>query len=219
MMLLRHVYLYLHLDEYPSALATPFGFRTRYVCNVLERRLRDMKYQADGFSKVCIQGRHQPLETCPIVSEHAALPTVAFDQAKYESLRPGEEHEFFIAMIVEGLERCAQQHQIPIAELTAALEEFRRGGYRNEWTHQKKLLRQVGLQASLLCSLDPERFRLILKLEKKGATVFEQQILETKPDELIFAHRFKEVLVDGDSILVNDKFGKQLFSMPTPSSI
>lgn len=218
-MRLRHIYLYLHLDEYPAALATPFGFRTRYVCNFLERGLRDIKFEADGFSKICIQGRHQPLKTCPLVSEHAALPTVAFDQGKYESLRPGEEHEFFIAMLVEGLERCAQEHKIPIAELTTALENFRRGGYRNEWTHQKKLLRQVGLQASLLCSLDPERFSLNLKLEKKEAIVFEQQILETKPDELIFAHQFKEVLVNGDSILVKNKFGKQLFSMPIPPSI
>lgn len=218
MMLLKHVYLYLHLDEYPPALATPFGFRTRYVCNFLERRLRELKYQADGFSKICVQGRHQPLETCPIVSEHAALPTVLFDQAKYESLSSGDEHEFFLAMIAEGLGRCAQEHEIPLAELTAALDEFRRGGYRNEWTHLSKLLRPVGLHASLLCSLDPERFRLILKLDKKDATVFEQQILETKPDELIFAHRFKEVVVDGDSIVVKDKFGKQLLSVPLPPS-
>lgn len=218
-MRLRHVYLNLYRDEYPKALATPFGFRTRYVCNFLERRLRPMKYHVDGFSKVCVQGRHQPLETCPIVGEHAALPTVAFDQARYESLRPGEEHEFFIAMIVQGLDRCAQHHQIPIAALKDALDEFRRGGYRNEWTHQTKLLRQVGLQASLLCSLDPERFRLTLRLEKKGTTVFEQQILETKPDEIIFTHQFKEVLVDGESIVVTNKFGRPLFSLPIPSSI
>ena len=56
-MFLRHVYLYLHLDEYPASLATPFGFRTRYVCNFLERRLREMKFRAEGFSKICVQGR------------------------------------------------------------------------------------------------------------------------------------------------------------------
>lgn len=218
-MLLKHVYLYLHLDEYPADLATPFGFRTRYVCNFLERRLRELRCHADGFNKICVQGRRRPLEACPVVSDHAALPTVAFDQAKYESLRPGEEHEFFIAMIVEGLERCARQHRIPIAELRAAVEEFRRGGCRNEWTHQKKLLRQLGVQASLLCSLDPERFRLNLKLEKKGVAAVERRILETKPDELIFAHRFKDVLVDGDSVVVKDTFGKTTFSMRVPRAL
>ena len=124
-MLLRHLYLYLHLDEYPPALATPFGFRTRYVCNFLERRLREMKFQAEGFSKICVQGRHQPLAACPIVSESAVLPTIGFDRLRYESLRPGEEHEFFIAMLVEGLERCAQQYRIPIAELKAAIPPAR----------------------------------------------------------------------------------------------
>ncbi|MCX5747479.1 MAG: hypothetical protein NT062_33865 [Proteobacteria bacterium] len=148
--------------------------------------------------------------------ERNLIAPAGFSSARYAALHPGEEHEFFIAMIVDGLERCAHQHEIPIIELRTALEAFRRGGYRNEWTHQRKRLRQVGLQASLLCSLDPERFRLILKLEKKDVLVFEQQILETKPDELIFAHLFKEVVVDGDAVVVNDKFGQQLFSMPVP---
>ena len=120
-------------------------------------------------------------------------------------------------MIFEGLARCAQEHEIPISELTMAIEEFRRGGYRNTWTHQRKLLRPAGLHASLLCALTSDRFGLILKLESNGATVFEQEILETKPDELIFAHRFKEVVLECDAVVVKDKFGKPLFSMPASS--
>lgn len=216
-MLLKHVYLFLHLDEYPAELATPFGFRTRYVCNFLERRLGELKYQARGFSKICVQGRHARLDVCPIVSENAALPTVAFDQSRYVALHAGEAHEFFISMLAEGLERCSKYHCIPFVELKSAIDAFRKGGYRNEWTHQKKVLRPVGLHASLLCSLDQERFRLSLKLERKGVPVFDQQILETKPDEIIFAHRFKEVALDGDDVVVKDKFGKTLFSIHVAS--
>ena len=216
-MLLRHVYLYLHLDEYPKELATAFGFRTRYVCNFLERRLHALKYHAEGFSKICVQGRHQPLASCPIVSENAVLPTVAFDPERYRALGPGEEPEFFLAMLSEGLERCARDHAIPIAELTAALDEFRRGGFRNEWTHQKKQLRPIGLQASLLCSLDADRFRLTLELERRGATVFEQLILETEPDEIVFAHRFQQVALEDGAIVVKGKFDKTLFSLPVAS--
>jgi len=216
-MLLRQVDLYLHLDEYPPALATPFGFRTRYLCNFVERRLQALKFQAQGFNKICVQGRHQPLESCPIVPENAVLPTVFFDASRYESLGAGEHHEFLIGMLVEGLERCARHHRIPLAELVAAVDEFRRGGYRNEWVHQSKLLRPLGLRASLSCRLDAEKFELILKLDRKGTTVFERQILETKPDEIIFAHRFKEVVVEGEVIVVKDKFGKQAFSLERSS--
>ena len=216
-MQLRHVYLYLHLDEYPAVVATPFGFKTRYLCNFVQRRLRELNFDAHGFSKICVQGRHEPEESCPILSENAAIPSVSFDQPRYESLDRGAHHEFFVAMLLEGLQKCSRHHQIPLSELKAAIEEFRQRGYRNEWTHQKKLLRSVGLQASLLCSLDMEKFVLTLRLERKGATVFEEPILETKPDEIIFAHQFKEVVLEGGAIVVKGKFGKPTFSLEVSS--
>ena len=71
-MLLKHIYLYLNLDEYPASVATPFGFSTRYLCNFLEQRIQPLKFAAEGFSKICVQGRHRPLDDCPIVPENAA---------------------------------------------------------------------------------------------------------------------------------------------------
>lgn len=212
-MIFKDLRLYLS-EEFPRGIGSEFLFRSCYFSNFLTRRVRALRLLRD-YKGFIIQGCQ--VITPPRISPEANLiVSVGFSSAAFAELRPGEEHEFFVAMTVDGLDRCAQQHQIPIAELTTTLEEFRRCGYRNEWTYQRKLLRQVGLQASLLCSLDPERFRLVLKLEKKHRAVFEQQILETKPDELIFAHRFKEVVVDGDSVVVKDKFGKALFSMPIP---
>ena len=215
-MRLRHIYLYLHLDEYPAELATPFGFRTRYVCNFLERALHELKFKALGFSKISIQGRHRPLDSCPIVPENAALSTVAFDETRYRSLALEEQHEFYVAMISEGLERCARWHHIPLSSLRSALEDFRQGGFRNQWTHQRKLLRPLDVQASLLCSLDPERFLLTLRLEKHGEVILERQVMETKPDEIIFGPRFKEVVVEANSVVVHDKFGRTVYSVPCP---
>lgn len=212
-MLLKHIYLYLNLDEYPDELATPFGFRTRYICNFLEQRLKSEKFHADGFSKICVQGTSSPQETCPIVSDNAAVPSVRFDQALYEALGQDGHHELFIAMLREGLEKCSRHHNIPLSPFEDSLKEFRRGSYKNEWTHQSKLLRPVGLRASLLCSLDPDRFQLTLRLDHKGEAVFNEPILETMPDEIIFAHRFKRVVLDGDDVVVEDKFGAPTFSL------
>lgn len=212
-MLLRHVYLYLNLDEYPPSLATPFGFQTRYVCNFLERRLRAQKFQSTGFSKICVQGTGAPVDSCPILPEHAVVPKVAFDAGRYQSLGPGERHEFFIGMLVEGLEKCARHHRIPLKEFLASIDEFRHEGYENEWVDQSKVLRPAGLRASLLCSLDADRFVLTLQLERTGTIVFSEPILETKPDELIFAYRFKTLVFDGESVVVNNKFDKPLFTV------
>ncbi|MCC7509157.1 MAG: hypothetical protein IT464_07255 [Planctomycetes bacterium] len=152
-----------------------------------------------------MQGRRSGDEPVRISIEHNAISPVHFDQARYDSLKPGEHHEFFISMLVEGLHKAAKSHEIPLKEILGFIEDFRRGGYKNEWVHQTKLLRGTGLRASLLCSMDSERFQLTLKLERKGATVFERVILTEMPDETCFAHQFKDVVLKGRKILVRPK--------------
>jgi len=212
-MLLKYIDLYLNLEQYPSELATPFGFKTRYICNFLERRIRPLKYDTDGFSKICVQGNRVPEQSCPIVSETAAVPSVAFDEERYRVLENDEIHEFLIAMLVEGLEKCARHHRIPLAQMQDAIEDFRSRGYTNEWVHRKKLLRGTGLRAYLLCSLDIEKFTLTLRLERNGRTVFEEPILQTKPDETIFAYRFKDVVLNENTVIVTGKFGDPTFTL------
>lgn len=218
-MLLKHIYIYLNQDEYPKTLVVPFGFGTRYLCNFLERNLRTLKFKTEGFNKICVQGMRQPLIGCPIVPENAALPTVLFDLDEYERLKHNEHHEFYIRMLILGLKKCAQYHQIPLTEMMEIIEIFRRGGYRNEWVHQQRMFRSYGLQASLLCSLDSERFVLRLEISKSKKIVFERRILETKPDEIIFSHRYKEVCIEGDAVVVKDKFGDSVFSTDINSLI
>ncbi|NJL56722.1 hypothetical protein HC928_17365 [bacterium] len=91
--------------------------------------------------------------------------------------------------------------------MLAKIEEFREGGYVNRWIHKSKLLRSVGLRATLNCDLDTRRFVLMLRLEKNGVVIFEEPILETKPDEVIFAYRFKDIVLEGRTLVVTNKFG------------
>lgn len=214
---LKTVRLYLHVDDYGQELRSEFLYRSCYISNFTSRCVRGLDFKTNGFKGVLVQGRKSPPGEPRVSVETNLIVPMRFDQERYESLGPGEHHEFFLGMLVEGFEKCARYHSIPFEELMAAIEEFRGGGFRNEWTHQKKQLRPFGLQASLLCRVDTERFTLNLMLEQKGAVVFDQQILETKPDEIIFAHRFKEVVVEGEAIVVRDKFGKPLFSLEASS--
>lgn len=212
-MLLADISLYLNVEEYEQNLGSEFQFRSRYVCNYLRRKVRTLKFHANGFRSICVQGREVEEEACPILGENAAVPTVHFDRERYQSLGPGEHHEFFIGMLIKGFKKCARHHDIPLDVLMDIIEEFRCGGYQNEWLHQKKLFRGVGLRCSLLCRLDSEKFTLNILIEKNGRMVFRRQILETKPDEIIFAHRFKEVVFERGAIVVKDRFGKEVFSL------
>jgi hypothetical protein len=216
-MILKHIYLYLNLLEFPDKLVTPFGFKTRYVCNYLERAIKPLKFESGDFNKILVQGRRQPEDFVQIGSEHSVIPKVSFDEDRYLSLSASELHEFFIAMLLEGFHKTALKHRIPLAELKLAISEFRRLEYKNEWVHQKKLLRASGVTATLRCSLDTERFTLTLILERGSRVLFAEEILSTKPDEIIFAHKFKDVILDGDQIRVLDKFKKEMFAIELKS--
>lgn len=216
-MILKHLYVYLDPDEFRDDIQVPFGFKTRYLCSYVERALQRIRYQAEGFSKICVRGSAHDIGACPIVPENAAVPSVGFDREEYETLAPEEHHEFFIRMLLEGLETCARFHRIPLTEMHACVDEFRRGGYRNEWIHCSKTLRQVGLRASLLCRLDVAAFALTLRLDRSGKTVLEDVILRTEPDELIFSHRFKDVVLEGSTVVVRDKFDRPAFAVDAAS--
>lgn len=216
-MLLRDISLFLNLEEYGGKNSSDFQFRSRYLCNFVRRRVAPLRFKADGFGSIVVEGCREPVEACPIVGESVASATVRFDQQRYESLEPAECHEFFIGMLLEGLAKCACHHQIPLSEIKAAIEEFRAGGYRNEWIFKKRAFRAAGLQASLNCSLDMEKFILTLRLKRKGVVVYEAPVLETKPDETIFAYRFKDVVLDGQTVIVTNDFGKPTFSLDLAS--
>jgi hypothetical protein len=217
MMLLRDVSLFLNRDEYGGKYSSDFQFRSRYLCNFVRRRIAPLKFKSDGFGSIVVEGCREPIDACPIRGEKVASATVAFDQQRYESNEPGECHEFFIGMLTEGLEKCARHHRIPLSEMKSAIDDFRAGGYRNEWTYKKKAFLSGALQAWLNCSLDMEKFVLTLKLEQKGVVVYDASILETKPDETIFAYRFKDVVLDGRTVVVKNKFDEPTFSLDLDS--
>ncbi|WP_207398979.1 hypothetical protein [Bremerella alba] len=212
MMILKHIYLYLNPSEYPDPLVTEFGFRTRYICNFIERRLKEEKFNADGFSKICVQGRDEPGEECHIVSENALVPEVHFDRARYENLKDEEHHEFFLEMLERGLTKCQKSYVIPLSSLHSAVEEFRSCRYVNQWEHKKKRLSN-GLVVSLQCELTMTEFVLTLSIKKGNELLFERPILNTKPDELIFAHQFKDIAQSDGELVVTNKFGKTLYNL------
>ena len=213
---LNDISLYLDVDEYSDS-TSEFQFRSRYLCNYVRRRIAPLRIQTEGFGSIAVRGCREPRNGCSIEGDKVAIATVKFDKQRYDSLPPADCHEFFIAMLLEGLGKCARQFSIPMAELQSSIDDFRAGGYRNEWTFKRQTLRAAGLQVALNCSLDMEKFTLALKLERNGGVVYDEPILETKPDELIFAHKFKDVVIEGHTLVVTNRVGKPTFSLALDS--
>lgn len=208
-MLLQDVSLYLLQDQFHADKSVDsFEFRGRYLCNYVRRRVKPLKFQTQGFRAILVQGRRDGSEPAGISINENLISPVHFDRPRYLNLKPGEHHEFFISMLIEGLEKAAKSFNIPLNDILGIIEDFRRGGFKNEWVHKAKLLRGTGLRASLLCAMDTERFTLRLKLERKGKTVFDQQILDELPDEICYVHKFKDILLKGNRVIVTQQYAK-----------
>lgn len=194
-----------------SALA--FRNQTRFLCHYVQRYVAARKVQADGFNRICVVCKRGASESSFKNSSRVLVAEVPFDLAEYENTPEDDLPEYFIGLLQAGLAKCARDEPLPAELFGEAIDAFRALGYRNTWVHSAKTFRQAGLRCRLLCELDLSCFRLVLEVERDGQPLFSREILRTLPDELVFAHRFKEIKLVDDTLCVEDKFGKPLFAL------
>jgi hypothetical protein len=208
MMILDDISTYLDPEvRWPAKLYhRDFSFGQRYIGNFLRRRVKQLRYRTENFRRVLFQGRTIGYDAPGRIQGDAALVVpIPFDQPRYDFIGPGEKHEFFLGMYIQGIEKAHRDFPIPYDVLMQGIEDFRKGGYKNEWVHSRQLIKPLGLHASLLCVMDTDEFRLTLLLERKGATVYKDTIFTTMPDEIMFGYKFKDVILVGDKLVVRTK--------------
>lgn len=210
-MLLKDVALVLKAEEHPRVYRSDFAFRARSTCHFISRVLPPLKFNAAGFWRIVVAGCHMPDKTCRVRGGDVLHAEVCFDQQKYESLSGDDRCELFLDMLTEGLSKAHESFDFPYKSVLESMDLFRAGEYRNEWVHKKKLFRGLGgLRGSLLCTMDTERFVLTLRLERKGEVLHEASLLETKPDELCFAHQFKDLVIRDGKLIVTSSVSEPL---------
>jgi hypothetical protein len=212
-MRLTGIFLYPDLVEFRSDAARSFAFQTRFICNYVQRCVAARKVQAEGFSKICVVCRTLASESSFKTSSNALIVEVPFDIADYEKTARHELPEYFLGLLEPGLIKASREQHLPVEPFQEAIETFRALCYKNQWVHSAKAFRSHGLKCRLLCELDLSSFHLMLEVKRGGELVFSQEILRTLPDEVIYAHRFKDLSLEGETLLVKDKFGRSLFEL------
>lgn len=220
-MILKSIFLYPDLVEFSTREKDLLAVRdqTRHICNYLDRRLPTLKFQADGFNRICIIGQTHPHET-HINSSSVLAVYIPFDMDACRSVPQSELSDYYAGLLKIGLEKCYTTHKIPRDELLFWLEEMKRDNYRNEWTFKGKTFREHDIRCRLDCSLTIENFTLRLKISRKDIEVFDEVILTTPPDEIAFHHKFKDLFIENGNIVVTTRLpGESLFTIPIPAAL
>jgi hypothetical protein len=119
-----------------------------------------------------------------------------------------------IDFLKAGIEKCASAYPIPKQEMFRGLDRFVEEGMKNQWLHKTKAFKAEGVVASLGCKMTQELFALRLTLNHLGETVFDDVILETGPDEILFAYKFKDVVIESGNLIVREKSDRHLWERP-----
>jgi hypothetical protein len=149
-------------------------------------------------------GQTKPQSAC-IASTATLAVHIPFDMDECRSVPRDELSNYYAALLKTGLEKCASEYRIPVDELLSWLQEMKQDGYRNEWTFKDKLFRSKGIRCRLTCGMDLDKFTLRLTIFNKDAPVLDTIILTTPPDEIAFHYKFKDVVIEGEHVVVTTR--------------
>ncbi|AYH20923.1 hypothetical protein C5E22_22180 [Pectobacterium parmentieri] len=202
-MILKNIYIFPELEDYGKEIVYPFKEQSRSICNFLERKIKDLKYNSKGFRSVCFVGKRHPSKDFFVNSSNVLNVDIYIDESRYKSTTIYCLNSYFIEIIKSGLDKCGDI--LPIAEITSALNEFENSGYVNEWVHKKRFFKNQNITCSLVCNHSIKDFRLSLKIMRADDVIFNEVILITPPDELAYHYKFKDIIIDNDEVIVTTK--------------
>jgi hypothetical protein len=220
-MILKSIFLYPDLVEFAArredlALVKD---QTRHIGHYLGRKLASLKFQTDGFDRVCVIGKKDPQET--YVNSSSVLSVyVPFDMDQCRQLPREKLSDYYASLYESGLQKAAITHLLPSTPLLAWLKELKQNDYRNDWLHKEKTFKTYGIKCALSCSMTLDKFTLTLNVTKNGVRCFDEVILTTPPDEVAFHYKFKDLLIEDAHVIVTTNLKSEseriLFKMPIP---
>lgn len=216
-MLLKNIFLYPDLVEFKDRSEDLLLIRnqTRFIGNYLARHLAKLKFHAEGFNRVCIIGTSNPKDVYLNTSSALSIE-IPFNINECLKLEKHNLADYYSNLYRIGLEECNKIYKLPLKELFLWLDEMKKNNYKNEWTFKQKTFKKFELKCKLDCAIDLDKFTLRLIVLKKGKEIFNQIILETPPDEIVYHHKFKDVEIIDDKLTITTRLygDKNLFQLP-----
>ncbi|WP_193367901.1 hypothetical protein [Pelagibius marinus] len=211
-MILRDIHLYPDLVEFNGhPRLGQFRDRTRCLCHFVGKRVARENFKAP-FGRICVIGKSSPGAVCFVNTSKVLTVDVPFSTADFGKLDDEQPSDYFIDLLRLGLDKVCGQYEIPLVAFHEAIDEFRAGGYRNEWIWKRKCPRGLGLTLSFDCSLTMDSFQLWLRVYRKDILVLEDQIMKTVPDEVVFVPNFKKLEIAGPKVSVLANSGLPVYS-------
>ncbi len=212
---LRYISLFMGYESgLDEEFSNRFDYNTRFISNYLSLQVRKLKFQTDGtFKMLSVSPVTDPAQPCRIVGDDALQVKVQFNSTLYGQLRQNERPEYYLQLLEQGYQIAAQYKKIPFEELLKIHQDFREKEYKNEWLHVRKRFKEQDIEVLLNGLFTSFDFRLVMTVIdlKTKSVILSGTVIRTKPDELHYAPLLGNLKLNGDSLVINEKYDRPKF--------
>jgi hypothetical protein len=197
-----------------------FNWNARFICNYLSKAVRKLNLETDGTYKMISVNPHAN-QSCSKTDVEYVLSNNIYvsskDMERYKQMENlTERYEFYLSLLERGYMQAATfKEGVPVESLLSLHQQFRDGGYKNEWLFKKKPIRDFGIYIYLKCYFTSFDFRLELEVYslKTKELVTKGIVIQTPPDELCFDYKFKQITLEDDKLVILDSLGHPRYEM------
>jgi len=196
---------------YPREEQKAFIFKSRCICNYLERALGEKGFETTLYrinihcSKDENEAKVLPLKWEPFLEvriKYDFPPLAELD----ESLLQGH----YTQIIGSGLTAAESFMPVPRRYCMSILRRFVEEGRVNEWIQAEKNWSKLSLRSDVIARLTTKKFTLRQHIYRNGDPIAERQVVETKPREGLFIDYLGTLSLDRSGNIVYKRKGKAL---------
>lgn len=178
-------------------------FKSRCICNYVERALRERKYQT-ALSRINIfcskeinEARVARLREPPLLEVF-----IKYDLPISSELSESSLQTHFMRIIDLGLVAAENSMPVPREYCMSVLQKFESEGFKNEWVQTRKSWKKWAIRCDVVARLTIENFTLQQFVYRDELLIEKKLIAETKPREMLFYDYFGTLSLDQSGVIV-----------------
>ena len=186
-----------------------FVFRSRKVCNYLERKLIDLKFKTD-LNRVNFKiSRDESVREVRRLKGAPFLEAKFFHNLPLVTEIPDYQLDQHLSEILRaGLPVAKEEMEIPIEFCNQVLAEFEEKDFLNTWIHSDKKWENESCRSVVEAELSMRSFTVTQRIYRDGRVVVSQRIGESKPRDMLFMPLLGKVKLEKDGHIVYENKGK-----------
>ena len=190
-----------------------FRSNSRFICNYLSKEVRKLKLNT--FPYKMLNYYPSPSESSIRIWDSDVINCKLFlspeEIDKLNKMKRLEDrYEYYFSFLERGYRFVSESIPLPVDSILGLHDQFRKGGYRNEWLFKKKMIREYGLYVFLKCYFTTFDFHLELEAYdlKQTRLIAKDIIFQSFPDEICFSKDFRSIQVEGSKLQILNFLGK-----------